>query len=341
MSEDQELLARIGKLAGHINLHKAQPSPPPSVASGEASSSAFRPQVTRAHVGWKSPRPAPYGARARGAQRRHPTSHSLVLNKEKQTVNSAPSSATPDELGALQPAAAYVSKRGRHKQLINASILDKVTQQRKHAMEETQQRKVLVDDQMEQKRMSQYIEGLDASSGNPGGQPTRTPPGTTHHQIEVDGLYFQILKNGSKLARIYGANDTSLRTPKRLTIHGVVFIRSKHGNLYRSGMVRARTSTGGRYLRFARDSLRLVSFDSSLHFKMRCSNDVIRRHIAQRAEASHIAETNDSDISSEEDDDVDTDGEDIDSDDLSDHVIEGVDALGRQALAEQHDFVGF
>lgn len=67
----------------------------------------------------------------------------------------------------------------------------------------------------------------------------------------------------------------------------------------------------------------------------------IRRHIAQRAEAGNIAETNDSDISSEEDDDGDTDGEDIDSDDLSDHVIEGVDALGRQALAEQHDFVGF
>lgn len=221
MSEDQELLARIGQLAGmdsrhlkrrrssnrysgHINLHKAQPSPPPSVASGETAPSAFRPQVTRAHASWKSPRPAPYGARARGTRRRHPTSHSLVLNTERQNVNLAHSPATPDGLGASQPAAAYVSKRGRHKQLINASILDKVTQQRKHAMEETQQRKVLIDDQKEQKRMSQYMEGLDASSGNPGGQPTRTPSGSTHHQIEVDGLHFQILKNGSKLARIHG-----------------------------------------------------------------------------------------------------------------------------------------
>ncbi|KAI4201170.1 MAG: hypothetical protein LQ346_002224 [Caloplaca aetnensis] len=246
------------------------------------------------------------------------------MEHEPENVNLAHSPATPDGLGASQPAAAYVSKRGRHKQLINASILDKVTQQRKHAMEETQQRKVLIDDQKEQKRMSQYMEGLDASSGNPGGQPTRTPSGSTHHQIEVDGLHFQILKNGSKLARIHGANDISLRTPKRLTVHGVVFIRSKHGNLYRSGMVRARTCR--------KKSCGLPHVDRA---------GQIRRHIAQRAEAGNIAETNDSDISSEEDDDGDTDGEDIDSDDLSDHVIEGVDALGRQALAEQHDFVGF
>ncbi|KAL8916840.1 MAG: hypothetical protein Q9208_008327 [Pyrenodesmia sp. 3 TL-2023] len=67
----------------------------------------------------------------------------------------------------------------------------------------------------------------------------------------------------------------------------------------------------------------------------------IRRHTAQTAETGNIAETNDSDISSEADDDVDTDGEDIDSDDLTDNVVEHVDALGRQALTEQHDFVGF
>lgn len=72
----------------------------------------------------------------------------------------------------------------------------------------------------------------------------------------------------------------------------------------------------------------------------------IRRHTAQSAESSStskstsMADTNESDISSDEEDDADTDGEDVDSDDLADELIEGVDALGRQALAEQHDFVG-
>ncbi|KAL8916841.1 MAG: hypothetical protein Q9208_008328 [Pyrenodesmia sp. 3 TL-2023] len=222
MSEDQELLARIGQLAGmdrryldavtalirhlgHINLHKAQPAPPPSVGE-EATSSAFRPQVTGGHASWKSPRPAPYEARARGAHRRHPTSHSLVLHREKsgpQAVNLAHASATPDGLEVSQPAAAYVSKRGRHKQLINASVLDKVTQQRKHAMEDTQQRKDLIDNQQDHQRVSQYKEALGARSGGASRQPTRAPS-CSAHQINVDGLHFQVLKNGSKLARIHG-----------------------------------------------------------------------------------------------------------------------------------------
>lgn len=74
----------------------------------------------------------------------------------------------------------------------------------------------------------------------------------------------------------------------------------------------------------------------------------IRKHAAQLAatnkpgNGSDATENDDGDISSDDDDDgVSTDGEDIDSDDIADDLIEGVDALGRQALAEQHDFVGF
>ena len=70
----------------------------------------------------------------------------------------------------------------------------------------------------------------------------------------------------------------------------------------------------------------------------------IRRHAAQstdRRDGPQVIEANPNDISSDEDTDVDTDGEDVDSDDIADDLIEGVDALGRQALAEQHDFVGF
>lgn len=73
----------------------------------------------------------------------------------------------------------------------------------------------------------------------------------------------------------------------------------------------------------------------------------IRKQAAQSTNTSNssdgqkVAETNQSDISSDEDNGAETDGEDVDSDDLNDELIEGVDALGRQALAEQHDFVGF
>lgn len=103
----------------------------------------------------------------------------------------------------MQPAAAYVTKRGRHKQLINASVLDRVTLQRKQAIDDSQQRKLLATDQWERQRMYQYVETLEALP---------TSSGSTH-KIEIDGLKFQILKGGSKLARIPGQH---LFWPKKL-----------------------------------------------------------------------------------------------------------------------------
>lgn len=223
MSEDQDLLARIGQLAGaghrclnpcchpdrysgHINLHRAQPSSSQPADRDQTSSSTFGPQITRGHASWRPPRQAPYGTRGRGASRRYPTSHSLVLNRESSRSPAAkPSNSleTSDGLGVLRPTSAYVSKRGRHNQLINASVLDKVTQQRKLAIEGSQQRKVLMDDQRERERMYQYMEGLDASKESSTGQIARTTSSRTH-DIQVNGLTFQIQKNGSKLARVHG-----------------------------------------------------------------------------------------------------------------------------------------
>ncbi|KAL9051644.1 MAG: hypothetical protein Q9206_004632 [Seirophora lacunosa] len=255
-----------------------------------------------------------------------------------------------DGLEALQPTAAYVSKRGRHKQLINSSVLDKVMQQRKQAIEGSKQRKLLLNDQRERKRMQQYMEALAASQGSATVQTPRTPSSTIHH-IKVNGLTFQILKNGSKLARKFaGPTDMSLPTPKRMTVHGVVFVRSKHGNLYRSGMIRASKDMSGAQIstlckRFTKTGTCRKKHCGLPHIDRAGQ---IRKHAAQLAatnrpgNGSDATEIDDGDISSDDDDDgVSTDGEDIDSDDIADDLIEGVDALGRQALAEQHDFVGF
>lgn len=53
------------------------------------------------------------------------------------------------------------------------------------------------------------------------------------------------------------------------------------------------------------------------------------------------SEANESDLSSDEDENAEPEAEDIDSDDLDDEFIEGVDESGRQALEDQDDFVGF
>lgn len=79
-------------------------------------------------------------------------------------------------------------------------------QQRKQAIEGSKQRKLLLNDQRERKRMQQYMEALAASQGSATVQTPRTPSSTIHH-IKVNGLTFQILKNGSKLARKFGESS--------------------------------------------------------------------------------------------------------------------------------------
>ncbi|KAL8642826.1 MAG: hypothetical protein Q9228_000522 [Teloschistes exilis] len=195
MSEDQELLARIGQLAGHINLHKAQPSSSQTHPFSQTSHGTSERYLARG-VGSSRPRPA-FHRTYQGRGRAYPRNHSLVLNNQNAqslAAHSSSSPATTKGVDPLQPAAAYVTKRGRHKQLINASVLDRVTLQRKQAIDDSQQCKLLATDQWERQRMHQYVETLEALP---------TSSGSTH-KIKIDGLKFEILKGGSMLARIPG-----------------------------------------------------------------------------------------------------------------------------------------
>ncbi|KAL8712444.1 MAG: hypothetical protein Q9220_003292 [cf. Caloplaca sp. 1 TL-2023] len=103
----------------------------------------------------------------------------------------------------LSPGMAYVTKHGRHNQLINASVLEKVTQQRRQNMEESQHSKVLRQDQWERSQMHQYLESLSEDHTASDVQ-IQSAPGSKVHEIAVDGLTFQILNGGTKLGRIYG-----------------------------------------------------------------------------------------------------------------------------------------
>ncbi|KAL8693134.1 MAG: hypothetical protein Q9218_001986 [Villophora microphyllina] len=340
MSEDQELLARIGQLAGHINLHKAhspgsQPPAPGQASYGAPGSHSLRGSATSRP---RSTLYRTYQGRGRGASRSYSRNHSLVLNNKPAQSPASQLLDSPARTGGtdpLQPAAAYVTKRGRHKQLINASVLDKVTLQRKQAIDESQQHKLLDIDRWERQRMHQFLKALD------------TLPTTSEstHKIEIDSLKFEILMGGSKLARIHDSSDVTRPTPKRTIVHGVTFVRSKQGNLYRSGIVRA---SNNRHLFECPDYA-----NTGACRKKRCGlphvdrAGQIRRQTVQSADPESATdsrvtlEANESDLSSDEDDHPGMDGEDIDSEELDDEFIEGVDESGRLALAEQKDFVGF
>lgn len=135
-------------------------------------------------------------------------------------------------------------------QLINSSIYDKETQVRNKAIEETRRQKNLRRDQREKHKIVQHLKALGPQTG-------RSTAASAMHEILINGLRFQVLDGGSKLARIrsenlvnkdysssslqhLGETDAASATPKQADVGGVTFLRSKNGNLYRSGVVKAR-----------------------------------------------------------------------------------------------------
>ena len=182
-----------------------------------------------------------------------PTQVTNDIRAEDTQVKSEAIKTDPEDgKDSVQRPTGWVTKRDRHMQLINSSIYDKETLSRNKAIEETRKQKSLRRDQREKQKIQRHLNTLSVHTN----QNKATP---TAHELLINGLRFHVLDGGSKLARIrgesvnskqhihlssrhIGAADSASATPKQATIGGVTFIRSKNGNLYRSGMVKAKKS---------------------------------------------------------------------------------------------------
>ncbi len=166
-----------------------------------------------------------------------------------ETNTDSDSSSAP----AAQPA--WVTKHDRHLQLINPAIFEKQSQERAKAIEETRKLKLKQKDDREKFKLSKHLARLDgdATSYNT----TARAPQT--YEVMVEGIRFQVMKDGSKLKRVDGDENSAKMTPKTATIGGVRFYRSKHGNLYRSGIVK-----GARYDLTAAHHLRTSIYEVTL-----------------------------------------------------------------------------
>ena len=210
--------------------------------------------------GWKPSRGA-YSARGYGRGGRPAPVHrnrSLVLNGNNPTSatlteNIPPTSGNTESSNGSAPA--WVAKTGRHLQLINSSIYEKDTQTRAKAIEETRKQKLKQRDDREKAKLHKHIQRL--GGGNMGVTGPSTHP-AANYEIDVQGIRFRVTKNGSKLAKASGErfNDASLgvrrwsspcagdldaakSTPKMALVGGVKFYRTKNGNMYRSGIIKA------------------------------------------------------------------------------------------------------
>ncbi|BDD60161.1 hypothetical protein MAP00_005316 [Monascus purpureus] len=240
MSENQELLAKIGQLAGQINKHKNQTQ---NLYNNDPSAGQYVSRHTspRPHPGWTPYRGRPYPRRPVAPHR----NRTLVLNNAV-AAGSTPSSASSagtatdneGEVRSSTPGSGWVAKRDRHMQLINSAIYDKEAQARTKALEESRKLKAQKRTQIEEAKVLRYAQGAGRKfpiSVTP--QTAATSQPSAGYQIFVDGIPFRISRGGSKLIRLSNDPKTANNTPKKATIAGLPFVRSKNGNLHRLGAV--------------------------------------------------------------------------------------------------------
>ena len=274
MSEEAELRAKIAALsgedirialldrsnlaAGRINQQRQSESAPPTptYAPPSGRGSGYHPRGRGA--GWAPQyvpdRYAPYHQpRAFSHKPAYAPSYrnrSLVVNSSVGSPAGQQSSpATP----ALTPADGFVLKRDRHMQLINTSVYDQKTQQRQSEIEATLQEKQRLRNARERARVINAFKPQQPVSTTYG-PPSAAEPAAVR-DIQINNLRFRVAADGSKLIRMFGEQtriDTLMHhltciddsntdpgaTPKTTKVAGVTFHRSKHGNLYRAGLVK-------------------------------------------------------------------------------------------------------
>ncbi|KFX89173.1 hypothetical protein O988_08727, partial [Pseudogymnoascus sp. VKM F-3808] len=239
MESEQEMMTRISKLAGQINRHKNQQPASTSASNFQAQPGA--PYPTPNYNARGGPPSRGGYSRGRGYYRggKPNTIHrnrTLVLNNAN--AGSKPDGAQDDASGAAAPAPAWVTKTDRHMQLINPAIYEKQSQDRARAIEETRKLRLKQRDDREKFKLNKHLERLsDNMAGHGANQ--RAPQAQPNYEITVQGIRFRVMKDGSKLAKVPGDENAAKLTPKSATVGGVRFYRSKNGNLYRSGIVKA------------------------------------------------------------------------------------------------------
>lgn len=183
--------------------------------------------------GWA---PARGGYRGRGAYRGGRGGRGVAVHRNRTLVlNNAGASSDNntggDSSGASTPQnPAWIVKTDRHMQLINPAIYPQQAADRAKAMEETRLTRLKHREEKESRRLSKYI-AINSAPRNP------TMPAPSNPIIYVDGIPFQVMKDGKKLQRLKGDETAAKMTPKTTVIANVQFFRSKHGNLYKKSVV--------------------------------------------------------------------------------------------------------
>lgn len=152
----------------------------------------------------------------------------LIMNNTQQPKTPAAPNQTSTAEGEGAQSQPWVTRKDRHLQLINPAIYETQSRTRVKAMEETRKLKLMQKDEKERRKLAKYFQ-----------YPTSAPTNQTSHEITIQGVKFYVSSNGSKLIKVPGDVNAAKATPKTTLVAGVLFHRSKSGNMYRATVIRA------------------------------------------------------------------------------------------------------
>ncbi|KAK0723980.1 hypothetical protein B0T21DRAFT_372935 [Apiosordaria backusii] len=246
-AEDREVMERIARLASQINRHKNQRAglvPPPPFRAQHRMSIDSR-NAHRADIDVLQDT-----GYYRGSHRGHPyrghhaAPRPVVYRNRTLVLNDPPrSSRSYDDPGASSDTStgSWVHNNERHRQMINSSVYEQGAPSRRQALDQTRQQQLATMNRQERAKLISHLSRLENSGGY----------GTANQQnvagkyvITVDGIQFTVTKQGSKLVKVPGDGNSAKATPRMAVVGGVKFYRSKNGNLYRHGIVKAQQQSG-------------------------------------------------------------------------------------------------
>lgn len=212
MADAKDLQAQIDALSGKIQQHKHQQQHPLARGNYHGHHVQYSPPAYRGQSRW-----VPY--KHLGKPHKNLT---LVLN----------GSSTPPDSEAQAPATTFVTARGTNNQLMTKDVYDREQKQKlelkQRAKEARRRQRFAVDQDRIRRRFDQQS-------------------AAANRVITIQGVQFRLTDDGTKLTRLRrecdsatrsaestwlnGIDSSGMRTPRKYSLDGIDFLRTKRGNL--------------------------------------------------------------------------------------------------------------
>ncbi|KAF8467725.1 hypothetical protein BDZ91DRAFT_771878 [Kalaharituber pfeilii] len=222
MSEKEYLLSKISQVAGQINRHKNQQE---GVTAAQPYPQRYN-SVSRGRGRGRGGRVAPVHR-----------NRTLILNTSTTGGTIAPGKdpKIPAEQSPSTSGQQWVAKRDRHMQLINSAVYDQQAVARARAMEATRQEKLKRKSERQRLKLKRFLE-RSRNSAPPSYSTSYGTVAAANNEITIGDIKYHVSSGGNKLVKV----SVCSRHSRKAVVGGVTFIRSKSGNLWRSGLIRAK-----------------------------------------------------------------------------------------------------